>query len=314
MNLNLTLASDLIFRHSEFERLLSRGSITFESASYNSLVCRDFGIQKKIDFPVASIESFHKKSSSNNYIYNATPCYFSLQKDYYKYEKNLEKDLFYNELQELCKQLNNNFLDSNQSFFIENNKLFFQSNNNNNVGTYFPEEINQIEERRFLPFGKDALKWHSLINEIQMYLHNAPINKIRMDKNKLPINSIWFSGGGVFPENIKSPFSKTVISNSNLINKLSLITNNFMVAEPNVDIKNFLNDIDHIYYELPNNSDEKDLFLSIISEWLNEGVIGKIIIRICIGNVCLNTNVDKFSKLKFWKKNISLDKIFNEYS
>ena len=93
MNLNLTLTSDSIFNHPDFEKIVSQGNITFKVASYETLVCEDFGIRKQMDFPVAAIESFKKKSDPSNFILKATPCYFSLQKDHYRFEKNIENDI-----------------------------------------------------------------------------------------------------------------------------------------------------------------------------------------------------------------------------
>ena len=65
--------------------------------------------------------------------------------------------------------------------------------------------------------------WHRLINEIQMCLYNADINRIRQQQKLFPINTIWFSGGGQFPENIKIHSNKKILSNSYLINQMYLI-------------------------------------------------------------------------------------------
>mgnify|MGYP006919303059 FL=1 len=313
MNLNLTLTSDSIFNHPDFEKIVSQGNITFKVASYETLVCEDFGIRKQIDFPVAAIESFKKKSDPSNFILKATPCYFSLQKDHYRFEKNIENDILKIDLEDLCNKLNKNFSNNHQSFFVESNKLFFQSSKNINIATYFPGEINQIEERKFLPYGQDALKWHSFINELQMFLYSDPVNKKREQNNQLPINTIWFSGGGTFPEKIKSPLTGLAITNSNLINKLSESTNTFKVQEFNSSAKNPFSNAQYIYYELPYDDKKNDELLTAISSSFNNGIIKQLIIRICIGHVCLLTEVTRLTKLKFWKREVSLIKLFNEY-
>jgi len=48
-----------------------------------------------------------------------------------------------------------------------------------------------------LPGGKDAARWHQLFNEIQMLLFAHPLNEARETRGALPINSLWFWGGGV---------------------------------------------------------------------------------------------------------------------
>jgi hypothetical protein len=48
-----------------------------------------------------------------------------------------------------------------------------------------------------LPKGKDALQWHRLLNEIQMYLYTHVVNDKRSDEQT--INSLWLWGGSDYP-------------------------------------------------------------------------------------------------------------------
>ncbi|QNM94865.1 hypothetical protein [Chitinimonas koreensis] len=45
--------------------------------------------------------------------------------------------------------------------------------------------------RPCLPAGPDALRWHRLLNEIQMYLYSHPVNDAREARGLLPVNSVW---------------------------------------------------------------------------------------------------------------------------
>lgn len=47
-----------------------------------------------------------------------------------------------------------------------------------------------------LPTGADQVRWRQLFNEIQMLLHEAPVNKVREQHGQLPVNSLWFWGEG----------------------------------------------------------------------------------------------------------------------
>ena len=51
----------------------------------------------------------------------------------------------------------------------------------------------------YLPSGKDAKAWHVALNEIQILLHTAAVNVERESRGQLPINSVWFWGGGQRP-------------------------------------------------------------------------------------------------------------------
>jgi hypothetical protein len=53
-----------------------------------------------------------------------------------------------------------------------------------------------------LPRGKDALAWHRTFNEAQMLLYNHPLNQAREARGELPVNSVWFWGGGTLPRNV----------------------------------------------------------------------------------------------------------------
>ena len=51
----------------------------------------------------------------------------------------------------------------------------------------------------FLPRGPDGMAWHTTLNEIQILLHTTAVNAEREKNGKLPINSLWFWGGGHLP-------------------------------------------------------------------------------------------------------------------
>lgn len=51
----------------------------------------------------------------------------------------------------------------------------------------------------YLPHGKDGKQWHTILNEIQILLHTSAVNSEREQRGELPINSLWFWGGGRLP-------------------------------------------------------------------------------------------------------------------
>ena len=53
--------------------------------------------------------------------------------------------------------------------------------------------------RPYLPTGKDAKAWHVILNEVQILLHTCDVNVEREAHGHLPINSLWFWGGGRLP-------------------------------------------------------------------------------------------------------------------
>jgi len=53
-----------------------------------------------------------------------------------------------------------------------------------------------------LPEGPEGRRWRMLLNEAQISLHNHPRNAERVAAGKVPVNSLWFWGGGVLPDRV----------------------------------------------------------------------------------------------------------------
>jgi len=50
-----------------------------------------------------------------------------------------------------------------------------------------------------LPRSDEARPWRSLMTETQMVLHQSEVNQARIARGAIPINSVWFWGGGEMP-------------------------------------------------------------------------------------------------------------------
>jgi len=59
-----------------------------------------------------------------------------------------------------------------------------------------------------LPQGHDAADWHAMLNEVQMLLHNHPVNVAREQRGEPAINSLWFWGGGELPMVVQTEFMR----------------------------------------------------------------------------------------------------------
>lgn len=53
-----------------------------------------------------------------------------------------------------------------------------------------------------IPDGPEARRWRLLLNETQIVLHNHPHNEMRLATGRVPINSLWFWGGGTLPDSL----------------------------------------------------------------------------------------------------------------
>lgn len=56
-----------------------------------------------------------------------------------------------------------------------------------------------------LPQGDDAMRFRAELNELQMLLHEHPVNQAREARGELPVNSLWLWGGGRLPVTCAMP-------------------------------------------------------------------------------------------------------------
>lgn len=56
-----------------------------------------------------------------------------------------------------------------------------------------------------LPQGDDAMRFRAELNELQMLLHEHPVNQAREARGELPVNSLWLWGGGHRPVTCATP-------------------------------------------------------------------------------------------------------------
>ncbi len=66
-----------------------------------------------------------------------------------------------------------------------------------------PEAVLGDDLHSHMPEGDAGRRWRRLLNEAQVILHNHPLNAARTAAGKLPVNSLWFFGGGSMPDHVR---------------------------------------------------------------------------------------------------------------
>ncbi len=72
--------------------------------------------------------------------------------------------------------------------------------------TETPAEVAGKDINRHLPSGEGSKRWHSILNEIQMVLHEHPVNEAREARGEPVVNSVWLWGAGTLPSGTAAPF------------------------------------------------------------------------------------------------------------
>jgi hypothetical protein len=68
-----------------------------------------------------------------------------------------------------------------------------------------------------LPEGPEGRRWRMLLNEAQVTLHNHPRNIERAAAGLMPINSLWFWGGGVLPDAVTCTVASVLSEDAELL-------------------------------------------------------------------------------------------------
>lgn len=71
-----------------------------------------------------------------------------------------------------------------------------------------PDQVQGDDLFAHLPEGALGRRWRALLNEAQVVLHNHPWNAVRAERGKPAVNSLWFWGGGVLPDFVRSPHAQ----------------------------------------------------------------------------------------------------------
>jgi len=72
--------------------------------------------------------------------------------------------------------------------------------------TVCPLELAGVDVSALMARGAQDKRWHALLNEIQMLLHDHPVNAAREARGEPAINSVWCWGAGRLPDAAASPW------------------------------------------------------------------------------------------------------------
>ena len=108
----------------------------------------------------------------------------------------------------------------------------------------FPAPDHALGEDVFdhLPDGPQARRWRTLMSESQVMLHHHPRNEARAHAGLVPVNALWFWGGGVLPDAVSSN-STTVFSDDVVLHGLAGVgTFRAMPLAESTDFESITND------------------------------------------------------------------------
>lgn len=182
------------------EKLLARGhGETLPAEPLENLLCERFGVPCQADVPIAPIaaafDGLPMGDPAGGGWLRADPTHLRLQREQLVLLPNVEVGA--DEAAQFCASLNEHFGAQGLAFFAPHpQRWYVRLDSLPDIETVPLSQAAGRNVHGLLPKGGDATRWHQVFNEIQMLLFAHPLNEARETRGALPVNSVWFWGGG----------------------------------------------------------------------------------------------------------------------
>lgn len=110
------------------------------------------------------------------------------------------------EAEALAGHLNHHFGDRMSLIAADPHRWYVRTSSLPALRTHALSEVRGGTIEDCMPEGGDSPHWRALMNEVQMALHEHPVNEARESLGKLPVNSLWFWGPGTHQTPEGKPF------------------------------------------------------------------------------------------------------------
>jgi hypothetical protein len=184
------------------------------SKGLEAWLCKAFNVAKQLDWPVAPItlvtDSAEGIKAGNDYWIRADPVHLQIERDQLVLADSRVFQISSQEASQLTELLNRHFADSGQQiifFPLRPDRWYLCATKIPPARTHLLGEVANKGINELLPYSTNNAIWRGLFNEIQMLLHEHPLNQLREARGEPPINSIWFWGGGTMPLSMVSPYT-----------------------------------------------------------------------------------------------------------
>lgn len=213
------------------ETLLSKSASTINPTYEMEIwLCRQFNIvPQQNDWPIAAImlhmDAPGLAKASKDFWIRADPVHLRIEQNHIMLADSQAFPITEEEAKVLTQDLNHNLADYGCALLpLRPDRWYLQLSKIPDMQTYTLGQVTCRNINNFLPSGIDSSIWHKSFNEIQMLLHEHPINLARESRGELIINSVWLWGGGKSPQSIQSPYTH-VWSDDDFVRTLALVSN-----------------------------------------------------------------------------------------
>jgi len=194
-------APQLQLRVPRLAALLARGTAeTSPAAGIEAWLCENFGVARQRDWPIAPLTlAADGGEPAGGYWLRCDPVHFQLNQTrmYLSGSAGVPSDL---ESQALVAALNAHFHDDGLLFRAgHDGRCYVRDDRHNDLTTHPLSTVTDHDIDALMPAGTDSGYWRRVLNEIQMALHEHPVNLERESRGLPAFNSVWLWGGGRAP-------------------------------------------------------------------------------------------------------------------
>lgn len=185
-------------------KLLSRAEAkTWEYPHFHSSLFHLFGFPPSPPetLPIAALSRLIDGTTDDNLYLRADPVYLQADRDrLVLFDAHNAGTISHAEAAQIMHELNEFYAEEGLIFSAPHPKRWYvQLTEPPEVTLYSVYDATGHDIRNYMPTGAHQLRWRNRINEIQMLLHQSPVNAARLARHQLPINSLWFWGAGQLP-------------------------------------------------------------------------------------------------------------------
>ncbi len=287
-------------------RLLSRASVRRLDLPLEAVICSQFGLSAKPDYPIAPLAATADGLEvGDDYWLRADPAHLQLQRDSFSLSEPLPLQVQREHAALIIASLNEHFSRDGMTFMMGSSGAWYlRLATPPEIQTTLPGVALGRNVFQHMPQGAGASSWLSYLNEVQMLLHEHPVNAERESSHGAAVNSVWVSGGGVMPPAFfKQDDTDLMLGNSPLYHGLAAWSG-LAIRPADPDLSRTLQSLNaecHVRLELSGQHLSDDDNFNILWDALRARKIEQLTLNLGCYETTLVATITPVNTYRFWR-------------
>jgi len=158
------------------------------------LGCLGLSLPAGAELPIAYYRAINHEINEQS-ILCLDPVHIQIDRDEAVLVANESLDISKDDALQVINDLNQHFQQDGLAIHYHNEHQWLMTGDIS-IDTFSMSDVMFRNMNEYQATGRDAKKWRSIINEVQMLLHEHPVNIRREQQGSIAVNSLWVWGGG----------------------------------------------------------------------------------------------------------------------